>query len=1772
MDGQVLVGFGDGIRMIQPVDLRRSPPSSLEDSFGGATGDNLLGHEINAGDGFGGVLQPALVYNSDTVNSQLLSEIDYPPETGMGVPTTLQLQTTFNGGSPSAWVNFTPPSGSGQTYAMGSQLPAVSSSGEYSALLHAYAYNGSTTEDYFSGPLVVVDLRVSSPFGPGWSMAGIDQLLPLGNVGAVMYYGSGEPARWFAMNGSSYVSPSDDFGTLVKNADTSFTYTSKHGVKWNFNPSGALTSITDPHNLAVTVTYSGSLVNTLQMPDGGVTTFTYSSNLLATIVEPGNRTLTVTHNVSGDVTGLTDADGSLRTFTYDSAHHLTNEQWGPLNVTYTYDSQTGVVTQIDAGGGTVYTIGNAAKIPLQTNPAATLNQVVGTLTDPLNRTTTYTIDTLGRLSKVQTPDGGTQSWALDSHEQMSTYTDQLNRVTTYTYDYSTSGAGDLTQVTYPDGTIGTIQYEQTFHQPTQITDQANNLTTMTYNTSTGDLLTIKDAAGDVTSLTWTGGLLQTVTDPLGHVSSFSYDSARRLQTAVDALGNTATTTYDANGNPATYTDALGRVSSLVYDVRDRLVQVTDANGGVTTFAYNAISQRIGETRPLGDQVSYIYDQHGWLTQQTDAVGSAVQRSVTMIYDTAGELLSQTEGNASSNAHLMTTSYAYDAVGRATRVIEGYGTTLQRTTTIAYNLAGDVTKVTDPLGHIASYSYDAMDRTTRVDEAYGSSVQRSVTFIYDSVGNVRSMTTGIATSNSRVLTTSYGYDAIYRETQLIEAYGTTLKRTTTLAYDAASNLIQVTDPLGRIGSYSYDLDNRVARVDEAYGSSAQRSVTMIYDPVGNVLSETTGIATSNANPATTSFAYDALNRTTQVIDGFGTTLARTTTIAYDKESDITQVTDPLGRVTSYSYDALNRMTQEDDAYGSTVQRSSTMIYDATDNLLSRTDGIATTNPQVVTTSFAYDALNRRTQEIDAYGVSGLQRTTTLAYDLGDNLTSVTDALNHTTTLQYDALNRQTSLTDARGGITTTTYDAADNVLTVKDPVNNVTTFQYDALSRLTQQTDPLNHSSTYAYDAGDRLTSTKDRNGRRRDFTYDALDRLTSEVWTAAGGGADGRLTYSYDAASNLLTAVNANGAYTMSYDTLDRRTVNQEPFGLTLTATYDAVDNRTKLQDSLNGVTTFVYDALNRLTSEQFGGSGQTALRMDLTYTAQDEIATQTRYKAGTQTVGTSSFTYDALGQLTNLQHKDGSSNLLANYTYTYDSAGRLSTEVLNGSTTTYQYDAANQLTSDTANSYGYDLNGNRNTTGYTTGTGNELTNDGTFTYTYDNEGNLTKKSKGASAETWYYGYDEWNHLISVKKEATDGGTIQMQATYTYDALGNRLEQDVWTGPSPGTLTVARYGYDGPNAWADLNGSNALQMRRLYLNGVDAVFARINSSGTAAWYLPDRLGSIRDITDNNTGAVIDHLNYDGFGNVTSESQQTNGDRFHWAGGEQDGETGLYHFGWRFYDPKVGRWTSQDPRSFAAGDPNLYRYVGNSSVNATDPSGLQERRRPTGMELAFPNGHPYFISPIKSESERDEDAFREAARRNGVPQKDIDLILGTALKTPRKDLPWAGRHQVCFDWVSEFERRLDEALNARNKKNPTIAIRGIHRKKVILDVPLYAQGNEPRDVPWVEQILPLFLDIMAAGGPARNESMNGLPWKCPQPDPDAMRKRMLGQHHTVLQLTLKDGSIWYIDMGPLQRVITGTGNINNLRVGPWVVTPANKLPRGWKPTNLEGVESGQANPN
>jgi RHS repeat-associated protein len=295
----------------------------------------------------------------------------------------------------------------------------------------------------------------------------------------------------------------------------------------------------------------------------------------------------------------------------------------------------------------------------------------------------------------------------------------------------------------------------------------------------------------------------------------------------------------------------------------------------------------------------------------------------------------------------------------------------------------------------------------------------------------------------------------------------------------------------------------------------------------------------------------------------------------------------------------------------------------------------------------------------------------------------------------------------------------------------------------------------------------------------------------------------------------------------------------------------------------------------------------------------------------------------------------LATYVYSYDSANRVTTQVDSDGTYTYTYDNANELTGVDKNgtqveSYSYDLNGNRNSTGYTTTTGNELTAAPGYTYTYDNAGNMTSSTNTSTHVTATYTYDYRNRLT----EVTTGGTVV--ATYTYDALNRRIGTD-----DNGTQTWTVYDGMSPDAnpYADFNGSGSLTVRYLFgptvVSGAvtTGVLARTSSGGTTAWYLTDDLGSVRDIVSA-SGNELDHIVYDSFGNVVTETNATNGDRFKFAGMQYDATIGQYFDHARWYGAGAGRFMSLDPTTFSAGDSNLYRYVQNDVTRLADPTGLQ----------------------------------------------------------------------------------------------------------------------------------------------------------------------------------------------------------------------------------------------
>jgi RHS repeat-associated protein len=86
--------------------------------------------------------------------------------------------------------------------------------------------------------------------------------------------------------------------------------------------------------------------------------------------------------------------------------------------------------------------------------------------------------------------------------------------------------------------------------------------------------------------------------------------------------------------------------------------------------------------------------------------------------------------------------------------------------------------------------------------------------------------------------------------------------------------------------------------------------------------------------------------------------------------------------------------------------------------------------------------------------------------------------------------------------------------------------------------------------------------------------------------------------------------------------------------------------------------------------------------------------------------------------------------------------------------------------------------------------------------------------------------------------------------------------------------------------------------------------------------------------------YDAFGELVDRENPTGGDLidfaafdFAYTGRPLDSATGLYDYRARWYDAALGRFASEDPIGLAGGDVHLYRYVGNSPANGTDPSGL-----------------------------------------------------------------------------------------------------------------------------------------------------------------------------------------------------------------------------------------------
>jgi RHS repeat-associated protein len=247
----------------------------------------------------------------------------------------------------------------------------------------------------------------------------------------------------------------------------------------------------------------------------------------------------------------------------------------------------------------------------------------------------------------------------------------------------------------------------------------------------------------------------------------------------------------------------------------------------------------------------------------------------------------------------------------------------------------------------------------------------------------------------------------------------------------------------------------------------------------------------------------------------------------------------------------------------------------------------------------------------------------------------------------------------------------------------------------------------------------------------------------------------------------------------------------------------------------------------------------------------------------------------------------------------------------------------------------------------NEITSvSGATTPTYDNNGNLTKDEND-----YRFVWDAWNREVKIKNSSNT-----VIATNAYDGLNHKVQVTTSSG------TIDEF---FSNQWQMLeskSGSNT-QIRYVwspvYVDGLVTRDRDTDANGT----LDERLFALQDANwnvtgiTNTSGTIQERYTETPFGVVTFRdgsgstiSVSTKGWDILHQGAKTD-IIGDYDFRNRVYSPTLGRWLSNDPIGFEAGDVNTFRYVGNGPGEKLDPDGLQERRD-WGVAPGFGHFLPY----------------------------------------------------------------------------------------------------------------------------------------------------------------------------------------------------------------------------
>ncbi|PYI56314.1 polymorphic toxin-type HINT domain-containing protein [Paenibacillus flagellatus] len=608
------------------------------------------------------------------------------------------------------------------------------------------------------------------------------------------------------------------------------------------------------------------------------------------------------------------------------------------------------------------------------------------------------------------------------------------------------------------------------------------------------------------------GLLMSETAPGGRITTFGYDKLGRPTSVIQP----------------SYTGLNG----VIYDVEER-----------TEYAPNQSSAAFDSTNS-NVQTLKVKTYTSVRNRSTNSVTPYNVRE--SFYDGTGNLILRQFHDSQRGHWIPEVQLHYDGMSRPIYAIDAEN----NVQTMAYDIWGRNSQVTDTHGNIYKSVHDLIQRTTTsymVTPENAANPDDSVKWNvlekqFDHLGRPLSYT---------------AYPNWPDRINKVQGF---------YAYDYVGNVIRSTDPKGYVTNYQYDKLNRLTKITDPL----QQATDYSYTALGQI-KETKQV---DGQTFTTTKTYDELGRIRQTINPAG----QSDQWNYNAVGDLSSKRDLNQNSFQYIYDELHRLVasnlgttsfktyyeanpfgpvRKEEWNGSSAIRSAAYTYTSNGQLASKvvtSDGLplsmsntfdragkptGVTDGFAFTTAYAYD--RGRVDKVQTNGAASAPGTddsqyAKYEYNPNGTLKTITyprlaDGTYLKAQYEYDKMNRLTKVTNVKGTQPISTYqygyDANSNIVSVTDAAGT-TGYEYDKLNRLTKTTRPDGQIVTYTYDGrGNRKTNVGDSLIiREANYTFNPWNELTG----VASGGETTEYQYSPETEGLRIKKTSSTGTVRYTYN------------------------------------------------------------------------------------------------------------------------------------------------------------------------------------------------------------------------------------------------------------------------------------------------------------------------------------------------------------------------------------------------------------------------------------------------------------------------------------------------------------------------------------------------------------------------------------------------------------------------------------------------------------------